>query len=212
MSIETSTLGQLLADIPRDTFYPSLIAVIIGCLLAAFFSFRFFKLSIVLSGAVVGYSFGSVNLGMLIGDRITAFNAPLVLGIICAVVFAILTPKFYKLCIYLLGGILGFVVGESLSIGVLSAFGYEIAGSLVGIVAGIALAIVGAKLLYRFFKPYLIVVSSFVGSVFAAIFTSYLLFGDNEIFIAIFALLGIALGVVSMRAQFKMNEDRDLDL
>ena len=212
MSSDTSTLGQAFAGISNDVLYPVLVGFIIGGLLAAFFSFRFFKITIIFLGAVIGYSFGEATLGMLIGDRITAFNAAFVLGIACAVVFGILAPKFYKLCIYVIGGIIGFSFGMSLTVGLLSGFGYYTAGYLAGIFAGAALAVLGAKLFYRCFKPYIIVSSSFIGSLIAAIFTSFMLFGDNEIAIALFTVLGIILGVISTRAQFKMNRGRELDL
>ena len=205
-------LGQAFAGVPEDLMIPTMVGYIIGCLFAAFFSFRFFKLSIVLMGLAVGYTFGAETLGMLISDRITDFNASLVLGIACGVVCAILAPKFYKLCIHLIGGIIGYIIGDALFYGVVAGMGYETPGLIVGIVAGLVAAFFGAKLLYRFFKPYLIISSAFAGSMLAAIATATLLFGDGDGGIVVFAILGGLLSVVAMFAQFRMNANRDLDL
>ena len=207
-----TTVGEILfAGIPEEMLLPYAIGFIIGCLLAAFFSFRFFKLTIIFSGLSLGYSFGSVTLGMLLGDRITAFNAPLVLGITCAVIFGILAPKFYKAMIYLFGGIIGFILGFSLAAGFLTAFGYEAVGNIVGFVAGIFAAVLFAKLVYKFFKGYIIITTSFLGSFLAAMIVSTLLFGNSQIAMGVFAILGILLGIVSTRAQFKMNSGRSLN-
>ena len=212
MGTNTAVTDMLFSGIPDDMVVSYLIGFVIGCLLAAFFSFRFFKLTLVLSGAVLGYTFGSASLGMLLGDRITSFNAPLVLGIACAVVFGILAPKFYKALIYFFGGLIGYILGFALTAGLLTSFGYEMAGMVVGFIAGIFVAVLVAKLVYRFFKVYIIITTSFLGSLLMSIVLSSVLFGNNEIAMIVFAILGIVLGVVSARAQFRMNRGRTLNL
>ena len=209
MGTET-ILANTFEGVPSVVVIPTAIGFIIGCLLAAFFSFRFFKLSIVLIGAFLGFSFGSEDLGMLVSDRIDGFNASLVLGIACALVFAILAPKFYKLCIYLLGGIIGGAIGYMLTLNVLAALGSSV--RIIIIPISLILAFLGAKLLYRFFKPYLIISSSLIGSICAATITATLLFGENEVVTGLFAVLGLILSIVAMRAQFRMNRGRSLDL
>ena len=209
MGTET-ILANTFEGVPSAMVIPTAIGFIIGCLLAAFFSFRFFKLSIVLIGAFLGFSFGSEDLGMLVSDRIDGFNASLVLGIACALVFAILAPKFYKLCIYLLGGVLGGVIGFMLTRSILLAL--DTATVLIMIPVALVFAFFGAKLLYRFFKPYLIISSSLIGSICAATITATLLFGENEVVTGLFAVLGLILSIVAMRAQFRMNRGRSLDL
>lgn len=209
MGTET-ILANTFEGVPSAMVIPTAIGFIIGCLLAAFFSFRFFKLSIVLIGAFLGFSFGSEDLGMLVSDRIDGFNASLVLGIACALVFAILAPKFYKLCIYLLGGIIGGAIGYMLTLNVLVALGSSV--RIIIIPISLILAFFGAKLLYRFFKPYLIISSSLIGSICAATITATLIFGENEVVTGLFAVLGLILSMVAMRAQFRMNRGRSLDL
>ena len=212
MGSETVTLGQAFADIPASELYPVLIGFIIGSLIAAFFSFRLFKLILVIMGASAGFSFGYVTLGMLISDRISAFDASIIIGIACAVIFAILAPKFYKVLIYLIGGLAGFGMGLGLFTGILYSMGYETAGDILGVVVGLILVVPVAKLLYRWFKPYLIFMTSLSGSLLAMIFTSLLIFGDNEAAITVFAILGVVLAILAMIVQFRMNRDRELDL
>ena len=212
MGLTSTVIGMLFAGIPEDALVAYALGFVLGCLLAAFFSFRFFKLTIVLYGLAIGYSFGYASLGMLLGDRITSFNAPLVLGIACALVFGILAPKFYKAMIYFIGGVIGYAIGFVLAAGLLSAFGYEGVSGIVGFVAGVFVAVFFAKLVYRFFKVYIIISSAFAGSILAAIVVSSLLFGDSGLALTVFSILGIILGIVATRAQFKMNRGRDLDL
>ena len=80
------------------------------------------------------------------------------------------------------------------------------------IIGFLLLAFFGAKLVYRFFKPYLIISSSLVGSLCAATVLSILIFGDNEVMTGVFAIIGLLFSIVAMRAQFRMNRGRDLDL
>lgn len=203
-------LAETFEGIPGGMLIPFAIAFILGCLLAAFFSFRFFKLSIVLSGALLGFSFGTDDLGMIVSDRIDGVNTSLILGIACALVFAILAPKFYKLCIYLLGGITGGAIGYLLTLNILVALGSSV--RIITIPIALIFAFFGAKLVYRFFKPYLIISSSLVGSLCAATVLSILIFGDNEVMTGVFAIIGLLFSIVAMRAQFRMNRGRDLDL
>ena len=203
-------LANTFEGVSSAAVIPTAIGSIIGFLLLAFFSFRFFKLGIVLIGAFLGFSFGSADLGMLVSDRIDSFDPSLVLGITCALVFAILAPKFYKLCIYLLGGIIGGAIGYMLTLNVLVALGSSV--RIIIIPISLILAFFGAKLLYRFFKPYLIISSSIIGSICAATLTATLIFGENEIVTGIFAILGLILSIVAMIAQFRMNRGRSLDL
>ena len=206
----SSSIMQLFPGTSKETVIFTMIGIIVGCLLAAFLSFRFFKLSIVLMAMATGFAFGSDDLGMLVADRISGFNAPLVLGITCAVVFAILAPKFYKLCIYLIGGIIGGTLGYTLLIGLMSELGIRI--GIVTVIGVLACAFIGAKLLYKFFKPYLIISSSFGGSMIAAIFTAMMLFGENDLAVGISLIVGVVISVIAMFTQFKMNAGRDLNL
>lgn len=212
MGSETMTLQQLFAENSATELNIAFIALALGFLFVAFFSFRFFKLSLIVFGAATGYSFGSITFGLLLGDSIASFDAAKVIGIALAIVLAILTPKFYKILIYFYGGLLGAVLGFLLSYLVLLTFDLELVGIILGIIFAVLLAVPCAKLLYRLFKPYLIIGTSFIGSSLALGCISLLIFGANELAFEISLLAGLVLGVFAMIAQFKINEDRDLDL
>ena len=70
MVTDTSTLEQIYSQYSALEINTILIGFIIGALLAAFFSFRFLKLSIVISAALTGYEFGAVTLGAALGEGI----------------------------------------------------------------------------------------------------------------------------------------------
>lgn len=210
--INSSNVVQVLSSTPSELLYPTLIGVIIGAMFASFYGFRFYKLYLVLSGALAGYTFGYATLGMLLGDRITAFDAALILGVASAVIFGLLAPKFYKLYIYILGGLFGFAITLTFTASLLAAMGYEYAGELAGIVLGLILVVPAAKLLYRFFKPVIIISTAFSGSLIAAKAVSYVIFGGSAASDSVFAIVAVLLGVVATVAQFRMNADRDLDL
>ena len=212
MGAETTTLDQLFTEYSATELNIAFISLILGFLFVAFLGFRFFKLSLIVSGAAWGYSFGMVTVGMIIGDSITAFNAAAIAGIASAIIFAILTPKFYKVVIYVYGGLLGALIGFVVPYATLSAFGFDVVGLITGIILAIVLAVPGAKLLYRIFKPYIIIGTSILGSIFAMAFVSLLIFRANEIAFEIFVLLGFVLGIFATVVQFKMNKDRELDL
>ena len=211
MTSETSQLEELFAQYSTTELNITLIALIIGCLFAAFLGFRFFKFGIVLSAALSGYSFGAVTLGMAVGDTIEGLNSGLFLGLACAVICAILAPTFYVAMIYFYGGMFGAMIGFVVPYLVYTALGLEVVGIIVGILAAIALVVPAAKLMRAIIKPYVIITTSLLGSCYAAVFFSILVFKTNVTALLISPLVGIALAVIACIVQFKINEGRDID-
>ena len=84
-------LEQLYAENSVMTLHLALTVLAAVFLFTAFFAFRFFKLSIVLSAAAAGYEFGAVTLGVAFGDGINGFDAAMAVGIACAVILSILS-------------------------------------------------------------------------------------------------------------------------
>ena len=195
---------------------PLMIGLIIGLLFAAFFGFRFFRLSIAVSAAMSGYSFGASTLGVLVEDSISAFDARLVLGCVFAVIFAILAPIFYKAFIYFVGGFFGFAFSLSLIAGIFVGFDMTLLGTVLGIIVGLLLVVPAAKLLYKIFKPYLIFTTSLVGSFGATYLTVALICGSNTErllgSVGIILAVGAVLFVVALIAQVRMNRGRALNL
>ena len=79
---------------------PTLIASIILCLFSAFFSFRFLKLALVISAFYAGYTFGAETVGLGLKDLVPGFDISIIIGILCAIVFALIAVKIYKYFIY----------------------------------------------------------------------------------------------------------------
>ena len=208
MGLENMTIEQLFAQFPRSELNAAFIGLLIGSLFLAFFGFRFLKLEIVLSAVVAGYEFGADKLGLAIGDAGLGFNLPVILGIACALIFGLLSFKFYKLYIYLIGGLFGAMLGVIPYALIENA----VIRIIVSVICAIIFAIIVAKLVYKFFKPIYIFSSSFAGSIMAATYLSLLIFGANESMIGGFIIGGFVLTVVAMIFQFRLNKDRELDL
>ena len=195
---------------------PLMIGLIIGLLFAAFFGFRFFRLSIAVSAAMSGYNFGASTLGILVEDYIDSFDARVVLGFVCAIVFAILAPIFYKAFIYFAGGFFGFALGTALISGIFTGFGLDAIGTILGVIVGLVLVVPAAKLLYKIFKPYLIFTTSLVGSFGATYLTAALIYGSSTErlinSVGIILAVGAILFVVALITQIRMNRGRALNL
>ncbi len=209
---ETVTLEQLYASYSQEGVIAIIAGIIIGCLFVAFFGFRFIKIEIILSAALTGYEFGASNLGLAIGDTELGFDAGIILGIACAVIFGLLAIKIYKAYVYFLGGVFGVIVGLLVPILVLGMLEVpESVGVIAGIVAAVLLAVPAAKLFYKLFKGFYIFSSSIIGMVFASAALSLLIFGENDMAVGVAVLIGVVLSVPAMIFQAKINAGRTLD-
>ena len=213
MGNDTNIFDQLFAGVPDELLFSTVAGMIISCLFMAFFSYKLLKLEIVFSGISLGFSFGHDVLGMAIGESIEGFNVSIVLGIVCAILFALLSIKVYKAFIYLYGGIIGASIGLMFPMLVLEAFlDSAIIPVIVGIVCAIALAVPFAKLFYKkIFKPFYILASSLVGMMYTAMLVAYLIFGDDISVLAVSMIVGIILAIPAAIFQFKINKGRTLD-
>ena len=213
MGNDTNIFDQLFAGVPDELLISTVAGMIISFLFVALFSYRLLKLEIVFSGISLGFTFGHDKLGMAIADSIEGFNAPVVLGIVCAILFALLAIKVYKALIYLYGGLLGAMLGFTIPMALISAFvDVAIIPILVGIVCAIALAVPFAKLFYKkIFKPFYILASSLVGMMYTAMLVAYLILGDDISVLAVSMIVGIILAIPAAIFQFKINKGRTLD-
>ena len=204
------TLDQLLAQMPEGTQIPTLIGYIIGSLLIAFFGFRLFKLSVVLTTALAGFALGFGVFGTALGDMPNVEIISIVLGIACAIVGGLVAIKLFKAMIYFLGGMLGACLGFLLPYAILEALGQEIIGIIVGIVVAIVFAVIGAKLMFRFYKAIVIIDTAFTGaSGMLSALAMLIAPGSDGIYTAV--VIGtLILGVLFSRFQFKRNQGREL--
>ena len=211
MGGEMNVLEQMLSSIPQEVLIYTLIGAIIGCLFDALFGFRFIKLMIVLSALSSGYTFGTEELGIGVADIIPGFDISIVIGILCAVIFALLSLKFYKILVYILGGCLGVIFAIIIPSIIFSAAGLDAVGAIVGIVLAIIVAVPSAKLFYgKIFKPYYILCTSFGGMMGAAMCAVMIFTFDPSAIVAAM-LVGLILGIPAAIYQFKTNSGRTID-
>lgn len=205
------TLSEMLAMFPESSRGAVLIGAIIGALFSAFFGFRFFKLSLVVSfgcaGLVFGYSFFDLMLGDLEAEF--GFDVAFVIGILCAVILALLAVRIYKASVYLCGGMIGAALGFAIPYAILTALELETVGIIVGIVAAIILAIILGKGFMKMMKPIIIIETSLNGMAIAFEAAAMLLV-TNDVIITVASVVGLLVGLLAIKAQVKMNEGREL--
>lgn len=200
-----------MTELLNPEMQPFLIGMILGLVFAAFFSFRLLKLEIVIMGASVGYSLGSVELAALVGDAITGVNIGVILGVVCAILCAILSVKLYKLCVFISGGIVGYGLGTALFPSLVDGFGVlPIEPELLVTIMSAVVAIILAFVIYKIFKPFYIIITSIASMFLAGSMAAMLLFNGDETAIGVGAMVGLVLGVFAMVKQFKMNAGRTL--
>jgi len=211
MGIDTSGLEQLFETYSTDILVPTFIGLIIGFAFIAFFGYRFLKLEIILSAIFTGYDFGSRTLGLAVGDAVSGVDLGIILGIACAVIFALLSLKIYKWYIYFIGGLFGAVFCFALCESVGMAMESATVGTVVGIILAILVFVPAAKLFYKIFKPFYIILTSVVGMMFSALYVAILVFGINESALSASLLIGLVLAIPAMICQFMINRGRKFD-
>ena len=211
MGLETTGLEQLFETYSMDILIPTFIGLIIGFAFIAFFGYRFLKIEIILSAIFTGYDFGSRTLGLAVGDAVSGVDLGIILGIACAVVFALLSIKIYKWYIYFIGGLFGAIFVFAIGVSVGAALGSETVGLIVGIILAVLIFVPAAKLFYKIFKPFYIILTSVVGMVFSAIYVALLVFGIDESALSAAMLIGLALSIPAMIFQFRINRGRSFD-
>jgi hypothetical protein len=125
-------LGRLWMSI--EWIIIGILALLIGAAFC-FAGFKWFLILLPIWGAVVGFTFGMDAMHSLLGSTFFADAIALLVGIILAVVFAVLSYLYYYFAIILLGGALGYALG----VGVmdwLNLSGLQLVTFIVGIVVG----------------------------------------------------------------------------
>lgn len=209
MGEQAITLQEYLGYATLAEAQAFLIGCIIGYLFVAFFSFKFVKVEIVLSGIVSGYVLGADTIAVALGDRIPASAGP-ILGIVLAIFFGLIAIKLYKAIIYLCGAVMGACIGYIIPYFLFLQFELDVVGIIVGVILAIVCAIIGAKLLMKCFKPYYIVMTSLVGMVSALECLAMLIFPLDSPVALPMIIVGLVLSVFAMKAQFKMNKGKTL--
>ncbi|MCU0502920.1 MAG: DUF4203 domain-containing protein [Anaerolineae bacterium] len=129
-----------------DSFFALACAGMIGILFGlvlCFAGYRFFLILLPIWGFFFGFGFGLQTMQALLGDGSLATITSWVVGFVVALVFAVLAYLFYIAAVAIIAGSLGY----SIATGLLLAIGMNMNFIvwLIGIVAGVALAVVVLK-------------------------------------------------------------------
>lgn len=208
MGSETANLQQAMGQFTTEEIISILPTLVLMGLFIALLSFRFFKIEVTLSALYCGYQFGAFTLGAAIGDSGAGFGASIILGAACAIIFGLLALKFYKALIFITGGLLGGILVFSIAEGVMSLIGIAETMPIVGAVCALALFVPFAKLFVKAFKPFYIILSSWVGCIILTVSVGILFGVSSETVLGVLTVLSIVLAVFASRIQFKINRGR----
>lgn len=208
MGSETANLQQAMGQFTTEEIISILPTLVLVGLFIALLSFRFFKIEVTLSALYCGYQFGAFTLGAAIGDSGAGFGASIILGVACAIIFGLLALKFYKALIFITGGLLGGILVFSIAEGVMSSIGIAETMPIVGAVCALALFVPFAKLFVKAFKPFYIILSSWVGCIILTVSVGILFGVSSETVLGVLTVLSIVLAVFASRIQFKINRGR----
>jgi hypothetical protein len=137
----------------------TLIGLLFG-LAVAFGGYRLFLILLPIWGFFFGFGLGAQTLQAIFGIGFLSTVGSWVVGFIVGLVFAVLSYLFYLVAVALLSGSFGY----SVAVGILTAIGlnFGIIVWLIGIVAGIALAVIVLALNIQ--KYAIIVITAIVGT------------------------------------------------
>lgn len=201
------TLNEYMTLFPDMNMTAFFIGAIVGALISAFFGFRLFKLSVVVSFGSFGFVLGCglFSLAFPEGAEGISFDIGLIVGIALAIVFGLVALKIYKGMIYLAGGMLGALLGFVIIFFVFDALEIPLVGILLGIAVAVILAILFAKGFMKLMKVMVIIETSLVGMSVAFEAAATLLVA-NESVILVASFVGMLVGIFAAVYQFKANK------
>ena len=200
-------LNSLNLPIPAEYVVPALLAVVVVLAVVAYYGYWLFKKLFVIVGAA---GFGVAG-AMLVAPKLNemlnltlplgiSFDA--VVGVVCAIVGALLTAYAFKLSLFLLGAGAGF--GAGLIVSGLLKDTVEFFATQTGVlVLGAVCALVAAILTVLLFRVLFILVTSVGGLALAGACLALAVMPEATIVIvAVFAAIGLVLGIFAARKQF----------
>ena len=175
--------------------------VLIVAVVAGFFAFNgysIFKKCLSLFGAIAFGVVGSSIIAPIIPLELPFINFNALVGIVLAVVGAILMIYVYKLAIFVIGAAGGYFVAQ-LFIAPL----FELQGTVALVVSIVAAVILGIIALLLF-KPLFIISSSVLSLTVVGALASYVVFAEaNMIITIVCAVIGLVIGIIAAVKQFQ---------
>ena len=205
------TLSEYMYYFPNMDVTSFMIGSLIGALISAFFGFRLFKLSVVVSSASGGFLLGYAGFDFIFPEGIAGvgFDVGLVVGLLFAVIIGIVAIKVYKGLIYFVGGLFGVMLGFFIPWSLLTMAGHEMIGIVVGVVLAVVLAILCAKGFMKLMKP-LVIIETALGGMALAFESVAILLTPDESIVTLATFLGLIVGIFAAKYQFSINQGREL--
>lgn len=202
---------ELAALLSNFGFVSALVTVIAGIILA-FFGIRIFRLAVTLSGTylfgMLGNTFVAAFLYENLGEALLELpiNVAALVGFACAAIGFVLSYKFYKLAIFLFGGAIGYVLGNTVAAMLAANLeGEFFTSEMFPLIVSVVLAILVGIITLFIFKFLYIFVTSFAG-MFSAVLSAWLVIAPTTVFLIVFGILALILSIVAMVYQFKHSE------
>ena len=201
------TLNEYMTLFPDMNMTAFLIGAIVGALISAFFGFRLFKLSVVVSFGSLGFVLGCglFSLAFPEGVEGISFDIGLIVGLALAVILGILAIKIYKGLVYFVGGMLGALLGFVIIFFVFDALELHLVGILLGIAVAVLLAILFAKGFMKLMKV-IVIIETALGGMALAFEAAATLIVANESVILVASFVGMLVGIFAAVYQFKANK------
>ena len=137
-----------------------LLGIVLGAVFC-FAGFRWFLVLLPIFGLFVGFTTGASATSLLLGEGFLASTLAIVVGVVFAVIFALLSWFYWWGAVAVLGGALGYAI----ALGLLEAIGFNADGfvtALIAVTAGVAVAI--GALLVNAPKYIAIILTAFAGA------------------------------------------------
>ena len=182
------------------------VIIALALLLFAFFSYKLFKLGLVITGLVGGATLGTnfvlPIVEKIVGDGVE--NLSLVVMIICAVIGAVLVLGLKKFAIFACGAFIGYTVGAAINASVAAMLANDMLLELPGsLIVPIILAI-ACGILAKFVFKFIYVIGTSLCAAVAAISMLITAFIPS---IAVAALpIGAVIGIVAIVFQLKRHK------
>lgn len=200
-------LSEYMAMFPGMDITSFLIGAIFGALISAFYGFRLFKFSVVVSFAASGFALGYTVFGLIFGDGVEGlnFDVGLIVGLAFAVILALISIKVYKAMIYIVGGALGVLLGFVILLLIFEPMELPLVGVLVGLALEVLFAILFAKGFMKLMKVLIIIETALGGMALAFEALAMLITLDANV-ITVASFVGFLVGIPAAVYQFKANK------
>ena len=206
-------IGATLGDLYATAGFPAVLGIVIALIILAFYGYRLWsfevKIIVAIALGVVGWSLATAYIPL---ESIPeGINLPVIIGIACAILGAVIAKFLFKLSIFASGAFLGFSLGSvvfyPLLLGILTDVAFMYEPYMIYVVGGVIALLLGI-LFVTLFKHVYIIISSLGGMITAGFLVGTLIMPSNAgIFVGV--ILGIVMGIVAMTKQYKMAREME---